>query len=246
MTMTSTEKEEEEEEQKHDTDDIDDDDDDDSICYGVLPEPEFFDYCALTFEEIQMMCQTTSSPPAAAAASSPGGVGGVTTRAMLARRQKQQRTKFVPLSQISSRDVLRIEPMAWWNEGLCICFLSFVVPLGVFTLPPVVALLGYGLCGWTVRTSFLYFGLVVLVPLTLLPQPYVPATLQSHLALQIGKYFSFRFILEERPHPRPTHSQSSNTSRRNPEKEKVYRPTIMVAPPHGVSGSSRINYTANG
>ena len=112
----------------------------------------------------------------------------------------------------------------------------------MFTLPPVVALLGYGLFGWTdVRTSFLYFGLVVLVPLTLLPQPYVPATLQSHLALQIGKYFSFRFILEERPHPRPTHTNRSSTSRRkNPEKKAVYRPTIMVAPPHGVSGYSRI------
>ena len=127
--MTSTEKEEEEEEQKNDIDDIDDDDDG-SICYGVLPEPEFFDYCSLTFEELQMMCQATSSLPPAAA-SSPGGGGSITTRARLTRRQ-QQRAKFVPLSQISSRDVLRIEPMAWWNEGLCICFLSFVVPLGKF------------------------------------------------------------------------------------------------------------------
>ena len=111
----------------------------------------------------------------------------------------------------------------------------------MFTLPPVVALLGYGLFGWTdVRTSFLYFGLVVLVPLTLLPQPYVPATLQSHLALQIGKYFSFRFILEERPHPRPTHSNSSSRTSRKTQEKEVYRPTIMVAPPHGVSGYSRI------
>ena len=127
MTMTSTEKEEEDE-QKNDTDDIDDDDDG-SVCYGVLPEPEFFDYCSLTFEEIQMMCQATPLPPAS---SSTDG-GGITTRARLARRQhQQQRAKFVPLSQISAREVLRIEPMAWWNEGLCICFLSFVVPLGKF------------------------------------------------------------------------------------------------------------------
>jgi hypothetical protein len=110
--------------------------------------------------------------------------------------------------------------MGFFEELACVLFLSFGVPNGVFTIPTVVFLIGKFVAG-DVKLTFAIFGAIVLLPLTILPQPFVPSMLQSWMAVQIVKYFSFRFVFEERPPVR-------NVADPN------YHPRIMVAPPHGV------------
>jgi len=155
-------------------------------------EPVFVDYCSLSVEQIRKMANGTD---------------------------EDRNEMFVPLSKVNKEDMLKVQKMGFGAEIMCLLFMSCVVPLGVFTIPPVVALIGKFAVG-DVKTTFQVFGLLLL-PLILLPQPYKPSTLQSYLSIQIAKYFSFRFIAEERPaYPDPS----------NPD----YHPMIMVAPPHGV------------
>ena len=117
----------------------------------------------------------------------------------------------------TTEQVVSMAPMTWWEETITLAFLAFGVPNGVFTLPAITFLIGY-FCLGSVSTAFKGL-LVLLLPLALLPQPFVPSVLQSWIACRVIKYFSFRFIAEERP--------------KNPS-DKDYRPWIMVAPPHGV------------
>ena len=154
------------------------------------PEPQFVDLCSLSVEQIRKMANGTD---------------------------KDRKEMCVPLSSVKKEDILKVQPMSFGAELMCLIFLSFVVPLGVFTLPPTVALFGKFVVG-DVKTTFKVFGLLLL-PLFILPQPYKPSTLQSYLSIQITKYFSYRFIYEEHP-PDPS--------------EKNYNPMVMVAPPHGV------------
>ena len=157
-----------------------------------VPEPEFLDYCSLSADQLRKMATGTD---------------------------KDRNGMYVPLSKVDKKKILENQKMGLGAEILCLIFLSFVVPLGVFTLPPVVALVGKFIVG-DIKTTFKVFGMLLL-PLIIMPQPYKPYTLQSYLAVQICKYFSFRFIVEQRP-PQP-----------DPNNEK-YNPAIMVAPPHGV------------
>jgi 1-acyl-sn-glycerol-3-phosphate acyltransferase len=155
---------------------------------------QFLDYCSLSVADIRKMARGTD---------------------------EDRESPCVPASTVKKEQVTKIQEMTFWDELLCVLFLAFVVPNGVFTLPPVIFLIGKFLVG-NVQLTFIVAGLLLL-PLAILPQPYVPSTLQSYIAIQTCKYFSFRFIFEERP-PSPGHSK---------EGEK-YRPRIMVAPPHGV------------
>ena len=138
----------------------------------------------------------------------------------LANGTDEDRMKMaIPVSKIDKKDALKIETMSIWSEAICVLFLAFVVPLGVFSLPPTVALIGKFIVG-DMKLTFMAVG-ILLLPLAILPQAHVPSTLQSWLATQLCKYFSYSMIYEERPlHPDP--------------KNEKYHPTIMVAPPHGV------------
>lgn len=164
----------------------------DSKMNNGLSGAEFFDYCSLSVDQIRKMANGTDDD-----------------------RQKM----VIPVSKVDKKDVLKIEKMSVWAEAICVLFLAFVVPLGVFSLPPTVALIGKFIIG-DVKFTFKVFG-IMLLPLAILPQAYVPSTLQSWLAIQLCKYFSCRFLYEERP-PHP-----------EPQNEK-YHPAVMVAPPHGV------------
>lgn len=159
---------------------------------GTVPDAEFGDYCSLSIEEIRKMANGTD---------------------------EDRKRPFIPLSKVTKEDILKIEPMSFWAETMCVLFLAFVVPNGVFTLPPTIALIGKFLLG-NIKLAFTIFGLF-LIPLAILPQAFIPSRLQSFLAVQVCKYFSFRFIVEQRP------------TRPDPNDEN-YHPGIMVAPPHGV------------
>jgi 1-acyl-sn-glycerol-3-phosphate acyltransferase len=155
---------------------------------------QFLDYCSLSLADVRKMARGSD---------------------------EDRENPCVPVSTVKMEDVTKIQEMSFWDELKCVLFLAFVVPNGVFTLPPVVFFIGKFLVG-NVQLTFLVAGLLLL-PLAILPQPYVPSTLQSWIAIQTCKYFSFRFIMEERP-PHPEQSKNGGT----------YHPRIMVAPPHGV------------
>ena len=145
------------------------------------------------------------------------GLAGDRSRKMAEGTYEDRQEMFIPVSKVDKKDILKIEKMSLWAEAMCAIFLAFVVPTGVFTLPPTIALIGKYIVG-DVKLTFTVVG-ILLLPLAILPQPYTPSTLQSFLSVQLCKYFSFRFIVEQQP-PHPS--------------DKNYRPMIMVAPPHGV------------
>jgi 1-acyl-sn-glycerol-3-phosphate acyltransferase len=117
-----------------------------------------------------------------------------------------------PFSTVTKEQVLKIQPMDPLSHLLCVLFLAFGVPNGVFTIPPVIYLIGRFVVGNVHATCV--GVLLLLIPLSIFPQPFKPSSLQSWMAVQVIKYFSFRFITEERVQDTNGH--------------------VFVAPPHGV------------
>ena len=132
----------------------------------------------------------------------------------LANGTPEDRAKAVkPISEVTKEDVLKVEKMSFLEEASCVLLMAFGVPNGVFTFPPLVYLVGRFLVGNVKLTATIAGGL--LLPLAIMPQKYVPSSLQSWMSIQVGRYFSYRMVVEKVP-------------------EKNDRPRIMVAPPHGV------------
>jgi hypothetical protein len=156
-------------------------------------EGQFFDYCSLSIEEIRRLANGTV---------------------------KDRDVSTTSVSLVTSEQVLTKQKLGFFEELACVLFLSFGVPNGIFTIPTVVFLIGKFVVG-DLKLTFAIFGAIVLLPLTILPQPFVPSMLQSWMAVLIVKYFSFRFVFEERP---PLRNDA----------DPNYHPRIMVAPPHGV------------
>ena len=125
----------------------------------------------------------------------------------------------VSAKNVTPEQILAPAKMSLWEELITMIFLAFGVPNGVFTIPAVSFLVGKFLVG-NVTLTFMVVG-ALLLPLAILPQPFVPSVLQSWIAIRVIKYFSFRIIFEDRP-------PAKNLDDPN------YRPRIMVAPPHGV------------
>ncbi|CAJ1938036.1 unnamed protein product [Cylindrotheca closterium] len=118
-----------------------------------------------------------------------------------------------PLSTVSSKDTLKVTEMSFLEEAACVFLMAFGVPNGVFTFPPIVYIVGRFVVGDVKLTAAI--AVALLLPLAIMPQKYIPETLQSWLAIQVVKYFSYRMVVETVPEPKG-------------------RPRIMVAPPHGV------------
>lgn len=146
---------------------------------------EFLDYCALSQDEMKTLAEGSD---------------------------KDRRAATRPLSSVTTKDVTKIEPMPLFNQIVTILFLSFGVPNGVFTIPAVLWILGKFVFQ-NVKFTFQIAG-ILLLPLVVLPQSFIPSMLQSWMAMNVVKYFSFRFIHETRI-----------------DSSQVY---IFVAPPHGV------------
>jgi hypothetical protein len=133
-------------------------------------EPMLLDYCALSRAEMMRLAQGTPEDRAKAMA---------------------------PVSKVTSAQVLAKEPMTLLDELACILFLGFGVPNGAFTIPLLTFLTGKFILG-SVSRAFTGLG-ILMIPLALLPQPFVPSMLNSWMAVRISKYFSFRMIVEEQP-----------------------------------------------
>jgi hypothetical protein len=133
-------------------------------------EAEFFDYCSLSRQEMIRLAHGT---------------------------HEDRAKSHMPVSQVTTEQVLSVQPMTFLEEAACIVFLAFGVPNGVFTIPLVTFLIGKFILGSVSRA---FIGLAVLwIPILLMPHPFIPSSLNSWMAVQITKYFSFRFITEERP-----------------------------------------------
>lgn len=193
------------------TSDIKEETDDDHVYETKI---EFIDYCSLSVEQIRKMARGTDEDRADAFT-------------LLSKSKSKSKS-----TTVHKDDVLKIQKMTFWEETMCVLFLAFVVPNGIFTIPPTLFLIGKYVLG-DVKLTFLLVCGIFLVPLTILPQAFVPSRLQSFLAIQVCKYFSFRFVTEHRPEspPIPTPSRSESESSNIND---GYRPSIMVAPPHGV------------
>jgi hypothetical protein len=140
-------------------------------------------------------------------------------KALAAGTNLERNRSTVPLSSVKTEQVLKVEPMTLFEQIVCIIFLGLGVPNGVLTIPLVTTLIGYFVLGNIARAFQILF--VLLLPLAIMPQTFVPAYLHSYMAHLIIKYFSFRFAYDERP----LTQEESNTP---------HRPQILVAPPHGV------------
>jgi len=134
---------------------------------------------------------------------------------------KENRTLNDPLPLVTT-----IQPMTFWENAACVAFLGCAVPNGVFIVPGVTYFVGKILLRGNVSLAFKGLA-IILMPLVVLPQKFVPSTLHSWLANITLKYFSFRFISEQYPKTMPKTKNTEN------EIEK-HAPQILVAPPHGV------------
>jgi len=133
----------------------------------------------------------------------------------------------VSMDKVTKQDVLRLEPMALWQEVCCMIFLGCVGPTGVFTIPVVTALVGYFVVG-SVARAFQVLA-VVLIPLAVLPQSFHKESLTSWLSHMILKYFSYRVLV-----CKGGQIMIQQDVGRITKATAEARPQIFVAPPHGV------------
>jgi 1-acyl-sn-glycerol-3-phosphate acyltransferase len=157
-------------------------------------ESRYFDFCSLSRQEMKRLADGTTADRTLAT---------------------------LPASAATPDQVLRVVPMHFLDEIVCMLFLAFGVPNGAFTIPITTWLIGKFWIG-SVSNSFKVLALILL-PLAVFPQSFVPSTLKSWLAHRIIQYFSFRFAYDERP-----------LTQKQTDGPKEERPQILVAPPHGV------------
>lgn len=133
----------------------------------------------------------------------------------------------VPMEKVTKADVLRVEPMTFWQEACSMIFLVCVGPTGVFTMAFVTFLIGYFAVG-NVTRSFQVLALL-LAPLVVLPQSFHKASLTSWLSHMMLKYFSYRMVCAK-----GSALCIQQDVGRLTKATAQARPQIFVAPPHGV------------
>lgn len=148
-----------------------------------------------------------------------------------AASKDERRAASTPASRATTALVTSVQEMPIWNQVATVMFLAFGIPNGVLVVPGLTFVVGWFVVG-SVSTAFKVLA-VALVPLVLTTPSYNPSSLQSWMAIQLLKYFSFRVIVEEE---QPTFEEPHPTSGKLPgsSSEPTQRPRILVAPPHGV------------
>lgn len=112
---------------------------------------------------------------------------------------------------LGEAQIKSVVKMSFMEELSAVLLFAFGVPGAVVTYPALVLLIG--LISKSAKLALICGG-VFLVPLMIFPVKFREESLTSWLAIQILKYFSCKIIFEEQIRPN--------------------RPTILVAPPHGV------------
>lgn len=118
--------------------------------------------------------------------------------------EKDRADKLKPLKGVTKEQVLAEAPLTFTEHLAAILLLAFGPPNGVFSFPAVLFLVGYFIVG-NVAQTFLWFGVLVLAPLALIPQPYIKSSTESWLSWVVIKYFSAKFITEQEVSPNGRH-----------------------------------------
>lgn len=132
---------------------------------------------------------------------------------MASGTDKDRKAKLQPLKEVTKERALQQAPLTLLEHISCILFLAFGPPNGVFSFPLLLFFVGYFIVGNVART-FGYFALFFLLPLAIIPQPYIKDSTEWWMSWVLVKYFSFKFISEQEYDPNGRY--------------------IYVAPPHGV------------
>jgi 1-acyl-sn-glycerol-3-phosphate acyltransferase len=123
--------------------------------------------------------------------------------------------------------------LSWYEEILCVLFLGFGVPNGALTIPAATFCIGYFLVG-NVLLAFAVL-LIILVALAILPQSYVPSFHYHYMSILLMRYFKFQFVFEDFHAVQQPFLQSLKAgSATSTSTESVYKPQVLIAPPHGV------------
>jgi len=126
-------------------------------------------------------------------------------------RRKKIMSLTKTLSEITPQEVHSVVRMTFWEEFSAVLAFAFGVPGSALTVPCIIALI----CVFTgsVKNTLLA-AVLILLPLAILPVKFTEESLTSWISVQILRYFSFKIVFQEQI-----------------QKDK---PTILVAPPHGV------------
>ena len=122
---------------------------------------------------------------------------------------RRKEIKKLEMTQYTSEDVTRIEPMSFIEEASCMFLFLFGVPGAVFSLPVLFVILYYLL-----PTKIVIAVAAIPLYLAVSPVKFNERSLISWQAVQISKYFSFKVAFD---YVFPAD-----------------QPFILVAPPHGV------------
>jgi Diacylglycerol acyltransferase len=148
------------------------------------PPPLYMNFCAFRRADMKRW----SDPTPAVATSVPNNNHPTATSC----------TCLVPVTSQypTQNDILALAPMTFIEHLAAVLFLTLGVPNGALTIPLTFVSLGWLVLGATVTQSLLAL-VVLLLPLALLPQPFVRDRLHCWVAVQVAKYFSFRMVFEE-------------------------------------------------
>mmetsp|Transcript_22471 Transcript_22471/g.32800 ORF Transcript_22471/g.32800 Transcript_22471/m.32800 type:complete len:365 (-) Transcript_22471:96-1190(-) len=134
-----------------------------------------------------------------------------TALADMDKTERQKEIRKHTKTTWTEEDTTSIAPMTLMEELFALIIFVFGVPGSAYSVPIVLAVVGYFL-GSVVKT--IVIGFAILAPFAFLPAPFFEKSLSTWYSLQILRYFSFKCIYAE------------------PIEEN--KPHILVAPPHGV------------
>jgi 1-acyl-sn-glycerol-3-phosphate acyltransferase len=126
---------------------------------------------------------------------------------------KDRSSKLRPLKGVTQEEAVAQASLTFWEHLCCVLFLAFGPPNGVFNIPLVLCFVGYFIVG-NITQTFLNAVIFILIPLAIIPQPYIRNSTEWWMSWLVVKYFSFKVITECEYDPKCRH--------------------IYVAPPHGV------------
>ena len=91
---------------------------------------EYVDYCSLSVEQIRKMARGTDEDRE----------DGFTP--LMKEQQDDDGTGTTTSFAVDKHDILKVQEMSFWEETMCLLFLAFIVPNGIFTIPPTLFLIG--------------------------------------------------------------------------------------------------------
>lgn len=137
--------------------------------------------------------------------------------------EKNRRNFLFPFlkKKFTPEEIKNTADMTIFEDLFVMLFLGFGTPGCAITIPLLVGIIGYFINSY--QLSFM-IACALLIPLAIIPSPYIEGSLQSKASYLILKYFSFKLLILE-----------SDCIIKD-------KPMILVAPPHGVFPYGMVYY----